>query len=152
MRFAWDDDVMVAGGRAAASFSQDWLRDRASVSVGGQTWLFRKDGFGGDWAASLDDVDRMHARSMSMWRMRWAFSAPSGAFEVHRTGSFPQATFELRVGDDVVGDIRSTGFWRYTPELHAPDAMPPEEAAFVLWVVRRAIGRASTAAVTAATT
>ena len=150
MRFAWVDDVMLADGRAAATFSQEWFRDRATVVLGDETWLFRKDGFGGDWAASLDDVDRMHARSTSMWRMRWEVSAPSGTYEVHRASSFPSSTFELRAGGTVVGDIRSTGFWTYKPELRAPDAMPAAEAAFVLWVVRRAIGRASAAAASAA--
>ncbi|SDH39868.1 hypothetical protein [Agrococcus jejuensis] len=151
MRFAWVDDVMLADGRAAATFAQEWFRDRATVAVGGETWLFRKEGFGGDWAAALDGVDRIHARSISMWRMRWEVSAPSGTYEVQRSGSFPQATFSLLADGVVVGDIRSTGFWTYKPEMHAPDAMPAVEAAFVLWVVRRAIGRASSAAAASAT-
>lgn len=86
-----------------------------------------------------------------MWRMRWEVSGPSGAYEVQRSGSFPMATFSLLAGDAVVGDIRSTGFWTYEPEMHAPDAMPVAEAAFVLWVVRRAIGRASSTAAASAT-
>lgn len=145
MRFAWADDVMLADGRAVATFAQERFRDRATVEVDGETWLFRKDGFGGAWAASHDGVDRIRARSTSAWRMRCEVDAPSGTYEVRRSGLFPSASFELLAGGVVVGDIHSTAFWQYVPELRAPDAMPAAEAAFVLWLVRSALGRASAA-------
>ena len=35
MRFAWVDDVMLADGRAVATFAQQWLRDRATAAFAG---------------------------------------------------------------------------------------------------------------------
>ncbi|GAA2175347.1 hypothetical protein GCM10009846_24860 [Agrococcus versicolor] len=143
MRFAWTGDGVTADGRLVATFDQEWLRDRADVRLEGQTWRFRKDGLGGGWAASLDGDDRIVASSLSMWRMRWEVRAPSGVFEVHRTSTFLATTFELRVGGAAVGTIENDAFWRFVPVLEAPDAMPPAEAAFVLWFVRRAVARAA---------
>ena len=150
MRFAWTGDGMTADGRPVATFDQEWFRDRAAVSVGGESWLFRKHGLGGGWAASLDGDDRIRAESLSMWRMRWEVRAPSGVYEVRRTSAFLSAEFELRVADAVVGTLVSDGFWTYRPVLTAPDEMPTVEAAFVLWLVRRAVSRASAAAASAA--
>lgn len=148
MQYTFEDGAVSVDGKHLATLDQEFWRDRADVVIAGQSWRFRRSGW--DMLAEHDGVEIMAAQHEGFWKPRWIVRVPTGTFELRRSGIW-NSPFEATIDGAVIASIESTSSWTYKPRL-TTERLAAEEAVFTIWVARRIVARASSAAAANAAT
>lgn len=142
MQYTFEDGSVSVDGQHLATLDQEFWRDRADVVIAGEPWRFLRSG--ADMLAEHDGAQIMIAQQEGFWRPKWSMRMPTGSFELRRAGMWG-SPFELVAGDTVIASIETTSSWSYKPQL-TTEHLAAEEAVFTVWVARRIVARASSAA------
>ncbi|WP_107767301.1 hypothetical protein [Nocardioides terrigena] len=144
MDYVWGKgDVVLADGRAVASASRSWVRERAEVDIDGVAWRFGATG--SDRVAETGGLVRMRARRRSIWTSRYDIDTSHSSYSLGAP-SIWTTRLVLSHGEEPIGAVRRSRMWTNRPELTTSKDLPPEDAVFVLWLAFLIARRSDSAA------
>ncbi len=135
-------NIVIVDGREVARAERSWLRERAEVQIGSQSWLFRSDGWAGSTLrAELDGVTHFAARRSGFLTSRWTFDVGE-QLTLAQTGWFG-TRLTLSRGSSVIGQCVRSGLVTSRPRLELVEDLEVRIACFVLWVAYVELNRQS---------
>jgi hypothetical protein len=140
--------VLRDGAVVAVLRASNW-KERATAVIGGQEWVYAKDGraLTGRRAEDPEGTARCRARQVSVWKGGWDIDLEGTVVE-GRTASRWRMTRRYLIGGAPVAESGSTGRWNPQPTLTVVGELPLRHEVFLLWLellVRRRAAAASTA-------
>ena len=132
MRYLWGaGDVVLADDRPIASAHRAWFRERAEVTVGRDTWLFRAEA--GDRVGETQGLVRVRARKRGFWSSGYDVDSAHASYSLGPRNVWSSRLVLTRHGSEI-GEVRRSSHWANRPELTTTVDLPDEDAVFVLWL------------------
>src|SRR5688500_3594621 len=143
--FSWDFTIR-RDDEPVAEVDMAWIRERAEVSIAGQTYVFSRESMPrGTFALRVGGQVLVSARKVSVFAR--AFEVELGRQRLAlRAVWFWGREFGLFDGADRIGGIRPTGWPGRSAVIELPDDIALPEQVFLFWLVAVSWRRAANAA------
>jgi hypothetical protein len=126
--------VLRDGAVVATLRASNW-RESATAEIGGQSWVFTRDGrqIVARWSAEPEGAVRMSAQQVSWWKGAWALDLEGTAVDME-VASYWRGTHRYLVAGRSVAESGTTGGWSGRPTLTSDGALPLPHQVFLLWL------------------
>jgi len=127
---------LLSGGEPIGHADLTTFRERALITLSGQSWTFARQS-GGDIAAIPGHGDKptespaMVASKHSRFRSRWSIQAESSSYDM-KPGS--RRTYYILRGDEQLGTCTRTKIFGSRYQIELPESVPLHHQAFLLWI------------------
>ena len=124
--------VVTDGGREITTWDSSFWTSGGEFALDGRRFQVRSNAWGNRYTMT-DETGTVLASADRVGRKRWTVDAGGQTYQFRRK-SFWHSEEELLLGDNAVGSVRKTNFWRSVIAVELP-TLPRPLQIFVLGVV-----------------
>jgi hypothetical protein len=131
--WSWDYALRDAEGAHVSDLHLSSWRERGRLALGGSEYGVRREGLCGPFVLEKDGAARARARKTSFWRPEFEIEYEGDRY-ILKKRSMWRETVVLRQGNEELGTIRHTAWYRRDARIELADRLPLVLKVFALWL------------------